>query len=111
MRDRPIGYTRWLSFRVDGVSRRDMFSHWAPLKPGETYRISVVTDTALHHVSVYVNGQQFLDGPLPASPPVVTHTVQPETEGSPLPVTVVERPVPTPTLCMSLFRSHATPSE
>jgi hypothetical protein len=101
MQDRPVAYTRWLSFRVEGVPRRQVFSHWASLVPGRTYRVSVVTDTALHAVSVSVNGSVYLEGPLPGSGPVVTH---PNTNGSAalaLPVTVTERSVSVPRLCKS----------
>jgi hypothetical protein len=102
MRDRPVLFTRWLSFRVDGQSRRDVFSHWESLKPDQTYRISVVTDTELHRVSVYVNGQQFLDGRLRGSGQAVPHVLQSEPGGPPLPVAVIERPVVEPDLCKGL---------
>jgi hypothetical protein len=102
MEDRPIAYTRWLSFHADGVSNPDV-SHWASLKPDRTYRVSVLTDTALHRLSVSVNGQEYFAGRLPGSSSSAPQTLQSELGGSPLPVTVVARPVPMPALCKSLI--------
>jgi hypothetical protein len=107
MQDRPVAYTRWLSFRVDGVPRRDVTSTWASIVPGRTYRISVLTDTELHRVSVSVNGHQYFTGRLRGSPPVIAHTMQPQPEGPAQPATVTERPVSVPRLCESLTSSKA----
>jgi MFS family permease len=107
MEDYPVAYTRWLRFRVDGLSGRNVISRSASLKPGRTYRISVVTDTALDRVSVAVNGEQVLDERLKLSLPAVAHSSTSQPGGQPLPVSVVERPTRLPGLCRSLAGSKS----
>ncbi len=104
--DRGIAFQRWMRIRVDGTGGSTK-SRWIREDPGQTRRITVITDPNLGRVTARFGDETLIDEPIPEadSVEVITRSGTDGVSGPQL--TVERRPNPRPILCREIEREAA----
>ncbi|MFL6205375.1 MAG: hypothetical protein ACJ739_08475 [Acidimicrobiales bacterium] len=101
--DRAIDYYHYLRLRLEGAGATRV-SEWKALQVGVERRVDVISDVALHRMTVAIDAEQVFDVELPTLEETV---VWPARQGERPPgrqITIKPAPVDEPTLCRQLTR-------
>jgi hypothetical protein len=99
--DRAIDYFHYVRLRLEGIGETRV-SEWKALQVGVERRVDVISDVALHRMSVAMDGEQVFDVELPTADEAVVWPALPGGGSPGSQITIRPTRVAEPTLCPQL---------